>query len=96
MRSWIWVPVLALAMPLGFVADGLAVEGSTPPPERVVLEPSTSAVVSVDDGNDAIEIVLLPDSLDYHPVHPDFDTGLGDDSTEDTPAAEPADRHPGE
>jgi hypothetical protein len=97
MRSWVWVPVLALALVPGFVADGLAVEGSAPPPERVVIESSASAVVSVGDGNPAIEIVLLPDALDYHPVHPDFDTGFGDDgSTEDTPAAEPADRHPGE
>ena len=97
MRSWVWVPVLAPAMALGFVADGLAVEGSAPPPERVVIESSASAVVSVDDDNLAIEIVLLPDALDYHPVHPDFDTGLGDDGlTDDPPAAEPADRHPGE
>lgn len=97
MRSWVWVPVLALAMAPGFVTDGLAVEGSAPPPERVVIESSASAVVSVGDGNPAIEIVLLPDALDYHPVHPDFDTDLGDDgSTEDAPAAEPADRHPGE
>ncbi len=97
MRSRVWVPVLAPAMVLGFAAAGLAVEGPTPPPERIVIEPSSPTVLSVGDGDNAIEIVLLPDALDYHPVHPDFDTDRGDDgSTEDPPAAEPADRHPGE
>ena len=91
MRSHVWVSVLALVLALGFAADGLAAEGSSPPPERVVIEPSSSEVISVGHGNKAIEIVLLPGVLDYQPVHPDFDADLtDDDSTTDTPVAEPA------
>jgi hypothetical protein len=80
----------------GFVADGLAVEGSAPPPERVVIESSASAVVSVGDGNPAIEIVLLP-MPGLSPRPPRFRHGLRRRRLDrGHPAAEPADRHPGE
>lgn len=85
MRFRLSLPSLALALTLGFPAVSIAAEGS-PRFDRVVIDSTSSAVVSVNGISAPIELVLLPDALDYRPVHPD----LAADRSEDVSLTDPA------
>ncbi|MBI3607635.1 MAG: hypothetical protein HY207_06695 [Nitrospirae bacterium] len=70
MRFRLFLPSIALALTVGSPLVSVAAQGA-PQLERVVIDSASSAVVSVDSSNTPLEIVLLPDPLEYRPVHPD-------------------------
>ena len=70
MRFCLSLSSIALALTVGFPLVSVAAQGA-PQLERVVIDSTSSAVVSVDNSNTPLEIVLLPDPLEYRPVHPD-------------------------
>jgi hypothetical protein len=85
MRFRLSLLCVALALTVGFPLVSIAAE-SSPKLERVVIDSASSAVVSVDSSSAPLEIVLLPDPLDYRPVHPD----LAADRSEDVSLTDPA------
>ncbi len=85
MRFRLSLPCIALALTVGFPLVSVAAE-STPQLERVVIDSTSSAVISVDGNSAPLEIVLLPDPLEYQPVHPD----QAADRSEDVSLTDPA------
>ena len=92
MRFRLALPSLALALTLGSPAVSVAAEGA-PRFDQVVIDSTSSAVVSVTGTSAPIELVLLPDPLDYRPVHPDLAAHRSEDISLTDPAVDqPADR----
>jgi len=74
----------ALALLLGPLSPAWAEPESGP--AVVVMDPSASSTISVGDRASTLEIVLIPDPVEYRPVHPD---SLLDDAEADETASIP-------
>ncbi|MEO5657811.1 MAG: hypothetical protein ABIO65_13415 [Nitrospiria bacterium] len=91
MKRYALSVTLALAGGLAYPAASWTAE--TRSPDRLVVDSLSATEVSVEGTDTRLEIVLLPDALEYRPVHPDL-VDEGDETEEpadalDTPAETP-------